>query len=258
MKYMGSKAKISTEILQIILKDRAPEQWYVEPFAGGMNMICEVRGNRIANDVHYYLIEMWKELVKGWIPQNISKEEYEDFRCNKEKYSPYLVGWVGFNCSYSGRWFRGFAGETKTKIGTIRDYQAEAIRNVIRQVAKMDNVFFENKPYDELRIPPNSIIYCDPPYNNTAGYANDFKHGSLDKFDHKLFWQWVRDKSNQGHTVFVSEYSAPDDFEIIWEKEVSSSLSANGVSGGSKLSTERLFIFKGVSDVDKYRSKDYL
>ena len=32
MKYMGSKARFTKEILPIILKDRKPEQWYVEPF----------------------------------------------------------------------------------------------------------------------------------------------------------------------------------------------------------------------------------
>lgn len=73
---MGSKARFTREILPIILKDRKPEQWYVEPFAGGMNAICEVQGNRIANDIHYYLIQMWRELVSGWIPKKITKEEY--------------------------------------------------------------------------------------------------------------------------------------------------------------------------------------
>ena len=33
MKYMGSKARFSKDILPIILKDRTVEQWYVEPFA---------------------------------------------------------------------------------------------------------------------------------------------------------------------------------------------------------------------------------
>ncbi len=35
MKYMGSKARFAKDILPIILKDRKPEQWYVEPFARG-------------------------------------------------------------------------------------------------------------------------------------------------------------------------------------------------------------------------------
>lgn len=80
---MGSKARFTKEILSIILKDRKPEQWYVEPFAGGMNAICEVQGNRIANDIHYHLIQMWRELVGGWIPKKITKEEYSEVRTDQ-------------------------------------------------------------------------------------------------------------------------------------------------------------------------------
>ena len=235
MKYMGSKARIAKEILPIILKDRNPEQWYVEPFAGGMNSICEVGGNRVANDINYYLIEMWKELCKGWQPHKINSNTYHIVRLNREQSAPHVVGWVGFNCSYSGKWFGGFAGETKTKIGTVRDYQAEAISNVAKQVEKLKGVVFQNKNYYELELPPNSIVYCDPPYEGTTKYANDF--------DHNLFWNWVRSISKQGHTVFVSEYNAPADFKCVWEKEVKSSLSANGKVGGNKISTERLFSY---------------
>lgn len=46
---MGSKARFTKDILPIILKDRRKDQWYVELFSGGMNVICEVDGNRIAN-----------------------------------------------------------------------------------------------------------------------------------------------------------------------------------------------------------------
>ena len=235
MKYMGSKARFTKEILPIILKDRKPEQWYVEPFAGGMNMICEVDGNRIANDIHYYLIEMWKELCNGWQPHKISSDTYRIVRLNREQYAPHIVGWVGFNCSYSGKWFGGFAGETKTKIGTVRDYQTEAINNVVKQVEKMKGVTFQNKPYYELELPPKSIVYCDPPYEGTTKYANDF--------DHNLFWNWVRNISKQGHTVYVSESNAPNDFECGWSKSAKSSLSANGKIGGNKESVEKLFKF---------------
>jgi DNA adenine methylase len=47
----------------------------------------------------------------------------------------------------------------------------------------------------------------------------------------------------KGHKVYVSEYSAPSDFKCVWEKETKSSLSANGIIGGSKLSVERLFYY---------------
>lgn len=233
---MGSKARFSKEILPIILKDRRLEQWYVEPFAGGMNSICGVEGNRVANDIHYYLIEMWKKLTDGWIPEKISKEDYIEVRNNREKYPPYLVGWIGFNCSYSGKWFGGFAGKVKTKTGAIRDYQEEAIKNISNQVKKMKGVIFQNNHFYDLELKPNSIVYCDPPYKGTTKYANDF--------DHNLFYDWVRDIGNQGHTVFVSEYKAPADFECVWQKQAKSSLSANGKIGGSKASVEMLFKLK--------------
>ena len=235
---MGSKARLSNEILPIILKGRKEGQWYVEPFAGGMNLICDVDGNRIANDINKYLIQMWISLVEGWIPQKITREEYGNIKRNKDKYPEHIVGWAGFNCSFSGTWFGGFAGTVNTKIGNVRDYQDEAIRNVAKQVDKVAGVIFHNKPYSMLELPPNSIIYCDPPYEGTTKYANDF--------DHKLFWCWVRNISKRGHNVFVSEYNAPDDFKCVWEKEVKSSLSANGKIGGSKISTERLFVYCGL------------
>jgi len=236
MKYMGSKARFTKDIMPIILDGRLDNQWYVEPFAGGMNSICEVSGNRIANDIHKNLIEMWRKLIDGWIPEKVTKDHYNSIRNNQDVYSDAYVGWVGFNCSYSGKWFGGYAGETVTKIGTIRDYQTEAINNVSKQVKKMNGVVFRNQSYLDLEIPDHSIVYCDPPYQHTTEYANSFSH--------TRFWDWGRDLSSQGHSVFVSEYNAPNDFECIWSKKVKSSLSANGRGGSSKLSVERLFKIK--------------
>jgi DNA adenine methylase len=201
MKYMGSKSRIAKDILSIILQNYIPGQWYVEPFASGMNMICEVNiPNRLANDSNFYLIEMWKSLMNGWQPPKINKEEYFKIKSSKDFYPPELVGWVGFNCSYSGKWFGGFAGETKTKIGTIRDYQAEATKNVLVQIDKMKGVQFKNENYLDLKFPANSIIYCDPPYEGTTKYHDKFNHGD--------FWDWVR-KTSKENSVYISEYNAP-------------------------------------------------
>ena len=187
-----------------------------------MNSICKVKDcNRIANDSNPFLISMWKHLVNGWVPEKVSKEEYDKVKNNKDSYSEYFVGWVGFNCSYSGKFFGGYAGVTKTKDG-IRDYQEEAIKNVLKQVVDMKDVVFSNKNYSEMDIPKNSIVYCDPPYENTTKYFNNF--------DHEKFWNWCREISRDNF-VYISEYNAPNDFECVWEKKVSSSLSANGFVG---------------------------
>jgi len=230
---MGSKNRIAKEMLPIILKDRKADQYYVEPFVGGCNMIDKVGGGRIGNDVNPYLIAMWKALVyDGCKPFKVNKDEYTDIRINREFYADWEVGWVGFNCSYCGKFFAGYAGEYRN----TRNYQDEAIGNVTKQIPNLIGVDFYNLDYWELEIPPNSIIYCDPPYENTAGYKV--------QFDHAKFWQWVRDKTLEGHKVFVSEYNAPFDFVEVWSKELKSQLSANGKAGGDKASIEKLFIYE--------------
>jgi DNA adenine methylase len=89
MKYMGSKARFVKELLPIILQGRTVDQYYVEPFAGGMNMVCEVKGKRIANDLHPYLIPMWKAFVyDGFDPEFIEKDVHKDIRLNKDNYPP--------------------------------------------------------------------------------------------------------------------------------------------------------------------------
>ncbi len=238
MKYMGSKARISKDILPILLKKKQCKQYYIEPFAGGMNLIDKVSGlKRIANDINPYLIEMFKYIVyKKWIPKEYyTKEEYFHIKNNINKYKKHIVGWVGFNCSYSGKFFGGFAGITKTKKG-IRNYQKEAINNVFKQKDKLKGVLFTNTEYFDIKIPKNSIIYCDPPYKNTTNYKG------IKEFNHDLFFNWCRDLKNNNNLVFISEYNAPKDFKEIWVKEVNSSLSSNGLSGGNKKSLEKLFI----------------
>lgn len=230
---MGSKARISKEILPIILKNRSFDQWYVEPFVGGANLIDKVDGNRKGSDVNEFLISTLKALQLGWEPPlHLSELEYLQIKNNPTNYPSELVGFVGFACSYAAKWFggycRGFASN-----GEPRNYIVEAYKNVVKQKSKLGGIVFENEPYHKVMIPDNSIIYCDPPYANTTSYR--------DAFEHSDFWQWCRDKTCEGHSVFVSEYSAPSDFICIWSRQIASSLTADT---GSKSSVEKLFTLK--------------
>jgi len=222
MKYMGSKAKIAKYILPIILKNKTEEQYYVEPFCGGCNMIDKVKGNRIASDKNTYLIEMLKSLTDGIqfiteIPKSIYDETRTEFN-NKTnlKYTVAEIGWIGFMASYNGRFFDGGYSGT---VGN-RDYIKEQIKNTLLQLPNLIGITFQYGSYDEIEIPMNSIIYCDIPYRNTKQYATS------KGFDYDKFWQWCRDKSKT-NTVFISEYTAPDDFKCIWEKQVTNSMNTN-------------------------------
>lgn len=248
MKYMGSKARVSKFILPIMLKKRKPNQAYIEPFVGGGNIIDKVSGVRIGSDNNKYLIAMWQALQSGWEPPSfISKEFYSKCRdkynndtADKNEY--HIIGYVGFNGSYGGRFYDGgYAGITTTKHNKERNYPLEAYRNVKAQIKNIKDVSFFNSCYKDLYIPPLSIIYCDIPYKDSKEYK------SAKNFNHEEFCEWVRKKHKEGHTVYVSEYSMPDDFKCVWQKEVSSSLRANGIVKGDKKSVEKLFIYKGIS-----------
>ena len=235
MKYMGSKSRIAKHILPIMLNEAKKHniKVWVEPFVGGANMIDKVPEGfkRIGYDLNEYIIEMFKSLQHGFIPKDLySKEEYGYIKSNKDE-NKALTGYVGINCSYSGVWFGGYAGIVNTK-GGVRNYQDEAKRNVLKQIVNLKDVEFHTSSYEALDF-NDCLIYSDPPYKGTAEYKDS-------GFDHEKFYDWCRQQAKK-NIVFVSEYTAPDDFICVWEQEVKSSLSANGVSGGSKVSIERLF-----------------
>jgi len=222
MKYMGSKARFSKEILPIILKDRTEEQYYVEPFVGGCNIIDKVKGRRIASDNNKYLIALWKGLQQGReLIMEIPKELYDKARNQynereNHNFDDFTIGWIGFMASYNGRFFDGGYNGNYTK----RNYTKESIDNILKQVPNIIGVNFYSCDYDKLVIPNESIIYCDIPYKNTKQYSTS------KNFDHDKFWQWCRDISKD-NTVFVSEYNAPNDFECVWQKEVNVAIRPN-------------------------------
>ncbi len=242
MKYMGGKTRIAKHILPIILKNRTENQYFIDIFVGGGNILDKVNNPRIANDSNYYLISMWKALQSGWLPPfTVSEEEYKNIRKNTNSYPPELVCFVGFCCSYAAKWWGGYARTVDKNIDLstcnrkqkIRNYAKESYDHLVRQQQNIKDVIFYNLDYQEVPIPNNSIIYTDPPYENTTKYKS--------KFSPVEFWDWCRQKVKEGHKVFISEYNAPDDFVCVWQKEIVSSLTKDT---GAKRGIEKLFVHK--------------
>lgn len=236
MKYMGSKNRFAKYLLPIILKDRKPNQWYVEPFVGGCNMIDKVQGHRIGADANKYLIAMWKGLQYDLkrpleIPRELHAEartEYNNRQSNK--FTDFEIGWIGFMASFNGRFFGGgYSGKHKN-----RDYVNEQIRNTTKQIPLIETIDFYHCEYQDLEIPSESIIYCDIPYQGTKVYDSKLV------FDYPKFWQWCRDMTKQGHKVFISEYNAPEDFKCLWEKETKVSIRPTK----TLIQTEKLFTYE--------------
>lgn len=224
MKYMGGKHTLAPKLLNLILPYRNGRPW-AEPFVGGANVLWRVPGKRFANDTHRQLIAMYQALVTGWDPPRVlSKQDYLIFKDNQANFPDCLVGFIGFGGSYGGKWWGGYAQ------GAGRNFLDESAKALLKIRNTLKNVVFSVGSYEHMVIPPNSLIYCDPPYANTTGYsASDFNS------DH--FWEWCRIMAHSGHLVFVSEYSAPCDIEVVAEFEKTSSL----IQNSTKYSRECLF-----------------
>lgn len=223
---MGSKARIAKHILPIMLEYRGNRTW-VEPFVGGGNMIDKVSGPRIGADANKYTVEALTSIrdCVHELPRNNTEFTEDMYRQLRHSDDYKHKGFAGFAYSYGGKWLGGWS---RNREGF--DYVAWAHRKAVEQSPLLQGVNLLHCNYAELGIPPNSLIYCDPPYEGTAKYHINF--------DHADFWQWCRVKASEGHKVFVSEYNAPDDFICLFEVSLPSSL--NGGKGG-KRGAERLF-----------------
>lgn len=111
--------------------------------------------------------------------------------------------------------------------------QVQALETINTQTTRP--IIMTNLSYEDVKLEPESVIYCDPPYKGTDKYFSDF--------DYDRFYDWCEDKAREGHKVFVSEYYMPEDrFTCIWSKSVLPKL-AGGKAKTRK--TEKLWMVKG-------------
>lgn len=234
MKYMGSKRRVAKKILPIILEGRKKGQCYVEPFVGGGNSFELVENPRVGADSNEHAIKALSLIARGGVPSDGSEFcEYDYIEARKKARAGESLtdaeSYALIALSFSGKWCGGWARARKSD-GSPRDFVAEQCRAAIKQQKLLQGAKLVNSSYKDLDIPPQSIIYCDPPYEGVTGYKG--------KFDHDEFWQWCRDKAAEGHTVFISEYSAPDDFECVWQQELKATVAKDGKQ---KKAIEKLF-----------------
>lgn len=248
MQYMGGKSRIARCIANIInevprwkVKNsntlgtdpqlRGGGDCFVSLFCGSCSVESKVTGyNRIIlNDKHEYLIQMLKGVQSGYeLPETITEDQYQYIKANKDA-DPVLAGFVGFGCSFGGKWFGGYA---RNKGGT--NYAAQSKRSLLKDLSNLGSAEFVCGDYRRVKIPPGAVVYADPPYDNTTGYNNE-------KFDSTEFWRAMRLLADTGHTVFISEQTAPPDFVCVWEKPFTRTLDVN--KGNQFTVTEKLFTY---------------
>lgn len=240
MKYMGSKNRIAKHLLPIMLREAEKHgiTTWVEPFVGGGNMIDKVppEFTRIGYDLNNHVIHAMIDIRDNvdLLPDSISEDEYKSYKGTPPKTK---TSWVRFACAFGGIFESTIAREKTSspsaiKRGYARNFAQEGKRNALKQSPFIQGVDFICDSYENLDF-ENCLIYCDPPYQGTSGYKTG-------EFDHDQFFGWCRQQAKK-NIVFVSEYSAPEDFKEVWRGEIKTNF-ASTRKAATHNAVEKLFL----------------
>lgn len=235
MRYTGGKSKIGKKIAKQLKKYIGTHTEYIEPFCGALGVFKYMIKNDSNSELKYSAYDKCEDLIILF--NELKNNSFEYFEVTKSVYDSLNNSkipsaeraFAGFGCSYGGSFFGGF-NEIRKDNGKRTDLIAYKSLKKIGLEKINKTIKFKSSDYKELEI-YDSLIYCDPPYQNTKSSLNKCD------FNHEEFWNKVRYWKKCGNTVIVSEYSAPEDFECIFELRRYSSLKKEYV-------IEKLFIQK--------------
>jgi DNA adenine methylase len=177
---------------------------------------------------------MWDALLHGWTPPSVVTED--EYHAQRTAPPSALRGFVGFGGSFGGKWFGGYARATTAK-GAPRNFADEAARRLVSMRARLGardaSVTLAGYADWDSQVGPNTVVYCDPPYEGTTAY------GAAGAFDSAAFWAMMACWSDRGAVVLVSEYTAPGGWVAVWEKAHRQNLQGGALRPET---TERLFV----------------
>lgn len=206
--------------------------------------VCWSFGNNQRTYLYSHAIEAWKKAVhyarvKGdtslFKTMGIETDgSADDIRRHEKEYRDKYIAWCGENITElsmgSLQKLESQARLTRlTKLQSLQPTEAVNSLSLVRNGVTLD---ITRKDYRKVDILPNSVVYCDPPYNNVYG------HYKCGVFDHEAFYAWARERRN----VFISEYAMPDTFECV---AAFSKMALFNFRTGSTKGVERLYVPKG-------------
>jgi DNA adenine methylase len=233
VQYLGGKSRLAKRICAILEGARQPGQRFVDVFTGGANIVAGMgdHGPCVANDGCEPLITLYRAWLDGWRPPaEVSEQLYHEVKARKDPADP-LTAFVGFGCSYGGKWFGGYArswntpgtNDRKGRQGTGEsiNFALDAAVKLERKLTCCRDVSFVCCDFADLEILPGDLVYCDSPYRGTTAYGY-FRGFDYDRYLSKLTeWSAIAD-------VFVSEYTAQAD---TWEQVAELTIRNSAMSG---------------------------
>ncbi len=93
----------------------------------------------------------------------------------------------------------------------------------LERLQSLERLRVTSLSYDEIDIPDDAVVYCDPPYHDRDKKLYECTASS---FYHCAFYDWCV-RVSKTNPIFISEYSIEDDrFEIVAEKQKITSMAA--------------------------------
>ena len=262
--YVGSKNKIAEKIIDKL----PPAKHFYDLFGGGGAMThCALLSGKYEfvhyNELNPLVFKCFKMALNGEFKNENRWISREDFNRLKDS-DPYVA------CCFSfGNDFKTYAYGKNCELNYIDlsnfKYNSENIkerRSELHSLLKKSKlnieygkpnqpvsqhqiwlerlqelnirgVLLSNLSYEQVPIENDSVIYCDPPYLKVIKK----KRYNNSDFNHNSFYDWARKQNN----IFISEYTMPDDFEVVYQKEKTCRL---GLNNNTK-TVEKLFVNNG-------------
>ena len=264
--YMGSKRKLATKLLNSIYQTIGDFENLYDLFGGGgaMSMASMKAGHKtFYNEFNSGVANLMKYLQKGGkIPLEwVSREEFKKHKNGDDWYSGYIKTCWSFGNNQKAYLFgkeiedlkrqaheyllaNGYLENPSKRIALIKEFkekmnisgrfelqQLQQLQQLeqlerLQQLHQLEQLEITNLSYEQVQIQTNSIIYCDPPYQDTAKYQ--------ETIDYNEFYKWALDNPNP---VFVSSYKMPKEFKEVASFEHRSILSGTA----NNLVIEKLF-----------------
>lgn len=231
-RYLGGKHRLAKHLVDAIAIEVGSVDCWVEPFVGGGSVaaaaVQRFGCDLVLSDIDPHAAVLWDRSTEFEWPDDAVFSEDDWHRLRDAGAVDKLTALAAFGASWGGKKWDGFARPD------LRWRQScefgRAVRGWRRKFDAMSAarlVTSECLPYWRVDPPAGSVVYCDPPYAGTTGYESG-------AFDHARFYAWCE---AQTVPVFVSEFSAPNHWRAVFEKEQTRSMR----SGDSGKMQEKLF-----------------
>ena len=264
--YRGSKNKIAKDIIDCLPAGEV----FVDLFCGGCAvthaaMLSGKYKRFIINDTIAMMPNAFRDAINGKFKDEKRLISREDFKRLKDTDVYARLCWSFGNNGRSYLWgeenaqvkmlacnmimvddwrerrkayvkFINLLQQQPTLLNSSKLSSLEAIERLVRigevQSNRKENLEVFTEDYQDVKIPENAVVYCDPPYKTTEGYTKKNRMS----FDYERFYNWLRTRD---FPVYVSEYAMPDDFVCVWTKEKTCAFSKDS---NSKKTVEKLFV----------------